>query len=123
MVAVGVGDGGVALAPERVPRNLVDVEAGLHDLCDGRVHLGRVRALEGEAHRRAADGGRPVRVETVDDRDGVEHDPDPSGAFAFDVSLGIVGRRELQSEQAVEGQRAGHVGDGDADGVEGWSHG
>src|SRR5436309_4608951 len=74
-VVVGVDDLGVALTPERVPGILLRPEAGLHDTRVCRVDLAGRRAFERETHAMAFRLG-PVRVELLNQLEGVPHQAD-----------------------------------------------
>src|ERR671931_599072 len=65
----------VALTPERVPRLLLAVEAGVDGALVRLVDLRRARALEGERDL-VAGRARPVGPEAADDLLGAEHEAD-----------------------------------------------
>src|SRR5206468_2251207 len=90
----------VALAPERIPRLLLAVEAGLDNACVRLVHLARAPAFERERHL-ITGRASPLWAKAEDDVLAVEHEPDAVREERVDVT--VLGRlRHVEPEQAVE---------------------
>src|ERR1041385_7506793 len=90
----------VALAPERVPRLLLAVEARLDDARVGLVDLGGASALEGERDL-VAGLARPVGPEAPHRLLVVEHEADAVREERVDVAV-VLAFRDVEPEEPVE---------------------
>jgi hypothetical protein len=105
----------VALTPERIPRLVLGVEARGSGSGVKLVDLARARALEREREL-VAGLALPVGPEAPDDFLGVEHETRAARKSRLDMSFAVL--REVDAEQAVEGDRLPEVGRDDPDGVQ-----
>src|SRR5262249_43955416 len=113
--AVRVTDLRVALAPERVPGLLLGVEVRILHARVQLVDLRGTTAVECERELVAC-LACPVRAEAADDLLGVEHQTRPARERGLEVTVADLGK--VDSEQAVERNRASGIGGHDPDGVQ-----
>ena len=120
-VAVRVEHDGVPHSPERVPRLLVPLGAGLDQVGVHLVDLRRGVAPERERDPVAAGGRLPVGVEGVDRLDRIPGEHHVAGQRHLDV-VGVVVGGYVHAEAAVEGERGLQIGDDETDHGELHSH-
>lgn len=99
------------------------VVARAHQIVVSGVDTGWVTAIERQRESVTTGLRRPPWVEGADGVLRVEQQVEAAGQVDGHVGLpvGVVG--DVETEPTVEGERSGHVGHDDLDGVQTWVHG